>query len=103
MTPASSDVPDPKRRYRMTNKEKAALLADGHSRCLLPLENIIDEAIQKKAFHLAEYWQHQYNGALKMLEALQLITSEECDARSEEMLSQLLRAQHPSAYEEKVV
>ncbi len=87
----------------MNEQEKAALLAAGHRRCLLPLENIIDEAIQKKAFHSAEYWQHQYNGALKMLEALRLITGEECDARSEEMLSRLLRAQHPSAYEEEVV
>lgn len=87
----------------MNEQEKAALLADGHRRCLLPLENLLEQAIQKRAFQSAESWRCEYNGALKMLEALRLITGEEYDARSEEMLSPLLRAQYPSAYEEEGV
>lgn len=87
----------------MTNEEKAALLAYGNRRCLLPLENILEQAIQKQAFQSAECWRHEYNGALKMLESLRLITGEEYDARVEEMLSRLLRAQYPNAYEEEVV
>lgn len=87
----------------MTNEEKSALLAAGRIRCLLPLENLLEEAIQKRSFQSAECWRYEYNGALKMLEALRLITVEAYDARSEEMLSRLLRAKNPSAYEEEAV
>ncbi len=85
----------------MNEQEKAMLLTAGHSRCLLPLENLLEQAIQKQAFRSAECWRYEYNGALKMLEALRLISAEEYDARSEEMLSRLLRAQHPEDYEDE--
>ena len=87
----------------MNEQEKVALLAAGRIRCLLPLENILEQAIQKQAFQSAECWRYEYNGALKMLEALRLITGKEYDARSEERLSRLLRAKNPRAYEEEAV
>lgn len=61
----------------MTDQEKADLLERGRERCLNILEKLFEEARQESNLTLANSWYHKYDGAVKMLESLGLISWEE--------------------------
>lgn len=61
----------------MSDQEKEDLLRRGRERCLNILERVFEEARQASDLTLAEDWYHKYDGAVKMLESLDLISWEE--------------------------
>lgn len=81
----------------MTKKEKAALLAAGEKR-LAFFERLVDETLQRKDFSSAWAFQHAYDGAARMLEALGLLSYSEAETRSRGLYDHCMAANFPEHF-----
>lgn len=86
----------------MSDQEKAALLAAGEER-LAFLGRAMEESIRDKDLSLAKWYRVKYEGALYMLEALELISYEEYDARSKAMFARFMEAAFPKPISKEAI
>lgn len=85
----------------MTKKEKAELLEKGEPHCLGFIEWAFEGFIQRGDFESAHDWTQKFVGALMMLDSLGLISSDEYQARKEEMWERYIQGKYQNTCQEE--